>query len=62
MQWLGFVPPKRHKTPLKDTGDFFNNVAKEASKVASTGATIALVCYAGNWVAERLLDKKHRKR
>ena len=50
---------KRHKTPLKDTGDFFNNVAKEAAKVASTAATIALVCYAGNWVAERLLDKKN---
>ena len=59
MRWLCFGPPKKHKTPLKDTGDFFNYVAKEAAKVASTAATIALVCYAGNWVAERILEKKN---
>ena len=59
MRWLGFVPAKKQKTALKDTGDLFNNVAKEAAKVASTAATIAFVCYAANWVAETLLPKKN---
>jgi hypothetical protein len=51
MQWLGIVPAKNRKAPLKEAGDFFNEVAK-------TAATIALVCYAGNWAAEILYGKK----
>ncbi|MGB8033244.1 MAG: hypothetical protein WCF03_05415 [Nitrososphaeraceae archaeon] len=35
-----------------------NKVDTEAAKVASTAATIVLVCYARNRVAERFLDKK----
>jgi hypothetical protein len=51
MQWLGIAPKRKRKAPLEEVGDFFN-------EVASTAATIALVCYAGNWVAEILSSKK----
>ena len=51
IQWLGIAPTKKHKAPLKGAGDFFN-------EVASTAATIAFICYAGNCVAEMLAGKK----
>jgi hypothetical protein len=53
MQWLvgSIAPKKKDKAPLKEAGDFFN-------QVASTAATIAFVCYAGNWVSEILSGKK----
>jgi hypothetical protein len=54
IQWLGIAPPtKKHKAPLKEAGDFFN-------EVASTAATIAFVCYAGNCIAEMLLAGKKK--
>jgi hypothetical protein len=51
MQWLGIVRAKKRKAPLKEAADFFNEVAK-------TAATIALICYAGNWAAEILSGKR----
>jgi hypothetical protein len=46
---VGFCITKKCKSSLIGTGDFFNEVDKEAAEVASTAATITLVCYTQNW-------------